>query len=97
MDIGLIRLIEACVALGPCRVVDLAGFMDVASSTVSRAVARLEDLGFVVHNAVDADRRAVEVEVTAAGRAQLAGHLRRLTGRVDDFLEEYEGERLPPA
>ena len=123
MDIGLIRLIEACVALGPCRVVDLAGFMDVTPSTVSRAVARLEEMGLVVRNAVDADKRAVEVEVTAAGRsrhdifmrrgqfavekiladhtdeerAQLAGHLRRLTGRIDEFLDQYEGQRLPPA
>lgn len=122
MDIGLIRVIEACVALGPCRVVDLAGFIDVTPSTVSRAVARLEGMGFVARNAVDADRRAVEVEVTAAGRArhdlfmrraqfavekiladhsdderaQLAGHLRRLTGRIDEFLEQYEGQRLPP-
>lgn len=121
MDIGLIRVIEACVALGPCRVVDLAGFMDVTPSTASRAIARLEGMGFIERRAVDGDKRAVEVEVTAAGRARheifnrrtqfalqgiladfddedlhaMAGHFQALVERIETFLEEHEGQRLP--
>ena len=121
MDIGLIRALEACVALGPCRVVDLAGFMDVTPSTASRAIARLETMGFIERGGVDGDKRAVEVVVSAAGAARheifdrrtrfalqrilgdfgepelraMAGHFQALVERIDTFLDEYEGRRLP--
>lgn len=121
MDIGLIRVIEACVALGPCRMVDLAAFMDVTPSTASRAVARLEAMGFVERGGVDGDKRAVEIVVTTAGRArhdiyarrtrfamsrilgdysddelsEIADHFARLIDRIEAFLEEHDGQRLP--
>lgn len=94
LDLGLIRVIEACVAIGPCRVVDLAGFMDVSPSTVSRAVARLETMGMVERSGVDDDRRAVVVEASAAGRARHELYMRRAHYAMSVIFDRYEPDEL---
>jgi DNA-binding MarR family transcriptional regulator len=54
---------------GPVGVVDLADRLGRDYTTVSRQVARLEDLGLVKRQANSADRRIREAVLTAKGKA----------------------------
>jgi DNA-binding MarR family transcriptional regulator len=54
---------------GPMRLNDLAQRMGTSAPTASRAVDALEGLGLVVRTPDPADRRAVRLELTPAGRA----------------------------
>jgi DNA-binding MarR family transcriptional regulator len=54
--------------LGPIGVVDLAGRVGRDYTTVSRQVARLEELGLVHRQASAADRRVREARITPAGK-----------------------------
>lgn len=54
---------------GPQRLVDLAGALEVAPSTAGRMCDRLVRKGLIRRHRARADRRAVQVSVTAAGRA----------------------------
>ena len=62
----LLFLIER---LGPIGVVDLAGRAGRDYTTVSRQVARLEELGLVKRRASVTDRRAREAVITTQGKA----------------------------
>lgn len=53
---------------GPVRPVDLAGALASTSSTVTRLCDRLVDKGLISRERAGADRRAVELALTAAGR-----------------------------
>lgn len=53
---------------GPRRTVDLAAALDVAPSTAGRMCDRLVRKGLIWRHRARADRRAVLVSVTAAGR-----------------------------
>ena len=53
---------------GPIGVVDLAGRIGRDYTTVSRQVARLEELGLVERHPSAADRRTREASLTASGR-----------------------------
>ncbi len=54
--------------LGPIGVVDLAGRVGRDYTTVSRQVARLEELGLVTRHAGAVDRRVREAVITPAGK-----------------------------
>ena len=53
---------------GPLRLNDLAHRLGVSAPTASRAVDALVDLGYVERSVDEADRRALQIEATAAGR-----------------------------
>ncbi len=55
--------------LGPIGVVDVAGRVGRDYTTVSRRVARLEELGLVSRRAGLADRRMREAAITPRGKA----------------------------
>lgn len=57
---------------GAVRLSDLAATMDLDLSTVSRQVKNLEAIGMVSRCADPDDRRAAVVDLTAAGRQELA-------------------------
>jgi DNA-binding MarR family transcriptional regulator len=80
------------VAEGPLRPGDLAAREGVRPPTMTRIVAALEEYGHVVRTADPADRRALLVEVTKSGAAQVAGAKSKRASQLADHLG-----RLTPA
>ena len=62
------RALVVLASRGPQRMVDLAGALDVTSSTAGRMCDRLLRKGLIRRHRARADRRAVQVSITAAGR-----------------------------
>lgn len=75
LDRALFPLLVGIERLGPIGVVELADRVGRDYTTVSRQVAKLEDLGLVARQASAADRRVREAIVTDQGKA--------MTDRVD--------------
>lgn len=67
---------------GPLRLNDLAVRVGVSAPTASRAVEALCELGLVERLPDPTDRRALSIDLTAAGRAQVAARRRRV---LDSF------------
>jgi DNA-binding MarR family transcriptional regulator len=66
---------------GPLRMTDLAALELLNPTMLSRVVAALEDQGYVRRKPDPADRRARQIEVTAAGR-RTHDRLRNERGRI---------------
>ncbi len=62
------RALVVLASRGPQRMTDLAGALDVAPSTAGRMCDRLVRKGLIRRHRARADRRAVLVSITAAGR-----------------------------
>ena len=62
--VALIEIADA----GPLRLNDVAARIGTSAPTASRTVDVLDDLGFVARETDPADRRAVRIELTRAGR-----------------------------
>jgi DNA-binding MarR family transcriptional regulator len=71
--------------LGPAR---LARHLALRPSTVSEAVRRLERLGYVTRRPVAADRRRIELRLTARGAEAMRGASVLDPGRVERLLAE---------
>jgi DNA-binding MarR family transcriptional regulator len=69
LERALFPLLVLIERLGPIGVVDLAGRVGRDYTTVSRQVARLEELGLVARRASAADKRIREALVTPMGKA----------------------------
>lgn len=69
LERALFPLLVLVERLGPIGVVDLAGRVGRDHTTVSRQVARLEELGLVQRRAGQADRRVREAVITPQGKA----------------------------
>lgn len=68
LERALFPLLVLVERLGPIGVVDLAGRVGRDHTTVSRQVARLEELGLVERRAGQADRRVREAVITPSGK-----------------------------
>jgi DNA-binding MarR family transcriptional regulator len=68
MERALFPLLVLVERLGPIGVVDLAGRVGRDHTTVSRQVARLEELGLVERRASKTDRRVREAVITPKGK-----------------------------
>lgn len=68
LERALFPLLVLIERLGPIGVVDLAGRVGRDYTTVSRQVARLEELGLVARRSSPADKRIREALVTPAGK-----------------------------
>jgi DNA-binding MarR family transcriptional regulator len=68
LERALFPLLVLVERLGPIGVVDLAGRVGRDHTTVSRQVARLEELGLVERRAGQADRRVREAVITPQGK-----------------------------
>jgi len=68
LERALFPMIVAIGRLGPVGVVELASRVGRDYTTVSRQVARLEELGLVTRQAGAADRRVREAVITAEGK-----------------------------
>jgi DNA-binding MarR family transcriptional regulator len=86
---GTIAQYRALVVLasrGPQRMTDLAGALDVAPSTAGRMCDRLVRKGLIRRHRARADRRAVLVSVTAAGRLVVDQATARRRALIGDIL-----------
>jgi DNA-binding MarR family transcriptional regulator len=83
LDRALFPLLVVIERRGPIGVVDLADRVGRDYTTVSRQVAKLEDLGLVERQAAAADRRVSQATVTARGKA--------MTDAVDKARERIVG------
>lgn len=92
LDQGQGDALEYVVNHGPCRMGDLAKFMRVDPSSVTRAVERLEAAGLVRRNADPRDARAVQVSSTDDGLALYRDVRERAIGLLDDALVDFTEE-----
>lgn len=69
LDSALFPVLVSIERLGPIGVVDLAGRLGRDYTTVSRQVARLEDLELVTRQNSTTDKRVREATITAKGKA----------------------------
>jgi DNA-binding MarR family transcriptional regulator len=79
------RTLVVLASRGPQRITDLAAALDVAPSTAGRMSDRLVRKGLIRRHRARADRRAVLVSITAAGREvvdQATGRRRELIAAV---------------
>jgi len=69
LERALFPLLVSIERLGPIGVVEVAGRVNRDYTTVSRQVARLEELGLVTRKASASDKRIKEAEITPYGKA----------------------------
>lgn len=67
LEMGQVDTLDLLVALGPCRMRDLAASLRVDASTATRMVARLVDHGLVVREPDPDDARSVRVRLSERG------------------------------
>jgi DNA-binding MarR family transcriptional regulator len=80
------RALVVLASRGPQRMVDLASALDVAPSTAGRMCDRLVRKGLIRRHRARADRRAVLVSVTAAGRLVVDQATARRRALIEDIL-----------
>ena len=80
------RALVVLASRGPQRMVDLAVALDVAPSTAGRMCDRLVRKGLIRRHRARADRRAVLVSVTAAGRLVVDQATARRRALIEDIL-----------
>jgi DNA-binding MarR family transcriptional regulator len=97
LDRALFPLLVLIQRRGPLGVGDLAGRVGRDYTTVSRQVAKLENIGLVTRRASKADRRVTEAVVTEKGQAMseiLDAARERLAGKALANWSEHEVEEL---
>jgi len=80
------RALVVLASRGPQRLAGLAGALDVAPSTAGRMCDRLVRKGLIRRHRARADRRAVLVSVTAAGRLVVDQATARRGALIEDIL-----------
>jgi len=78
---------------GPQRMVDLATALNVTPSTVGRMCDRLVRKGLIRRHRDRADRRAVQVSITAAGRLVVDQATRRRRALIGGILTRLPAEQ----
>lgn len=86
LERALLPLLVRIDRRGPIGVVELADVVGRDYTTVSRQVARLDELGLVVRRPGTRDKRVREAEVTEAGR--------EMADAIDRMREELVGELM---
>jgi len=84
----------AMIADGAERASHLAGQLALTKPTVSATIDTLVERGLVQRDAVDGDRRATRLTVTAAGRATLVLAETAMRERLDDVLARVDDPRM---
>src|SRR5579875_1036124 len=87
------RALVVLASRGPQRMVDLAGALDVAPSTAGRMCDRLVRKGLIRRHRARADRRAVLVSLTAAGRQVVDQATARRRALIADILAKLPARR----
>ena len=86
------RALVVLASRGPQRMVDLAAALDVAPSTAGRMSDRLVRKGLIRRHRARADRRAVLVSVTAAGRLVVDQATARRRALIEEILATMPGK-----
>ena len=86
------RALVVMASRGSQRMVDLAGALDVTPSTAGRMCDRLVRKGLIRRHRARADRRAVQVSITAAGRKVVDQATAQRRALIAEILQ-----RLPSA
>jgi DNA-binding MarR family transcriptional regulator len=76
----------------PLRVSELARCIRLDSSTVSRHVRHLEDLGYLARSGDPDDRRATRLRLTDKGRARLDEAMQAKAALVDSAIADWPQE-----
>jgi DNA-binding MarR family transcriptional regulator len=92
-SIAQYRTLVVLASRGPQRLVDLATTLDVAASTAGRMCDRLVRKGLIRRHRARADRRAVLVSITAAGRQVVNQATARRRALIADVLSQLPPER----
>lgn len=92
LDRALFKLLVAVERLGPIGVVELADRVGLDYTTISRQIAKLDELGFVARRRNASDRRVREAVITDQGKAmtdKIDAARVRMSGAVfEDWTEE---------
>lgn len=91
LPMAQIELMQALSDRSPARVGDLAARQRLSTSTVSGLIGQLMTAGLVVRGTHADDRRVAVVELTEAGRRQLADWQAAHQRRIGAALERLEG------
>ena len=87
------RALVVLASRGPQRMVDLAGALGVTPSTAGRMCDRLLRKGLIRRHRARADRRAVQVSITAAGRVVVDQATERRRALIADILRKLPAAR----
>lgn len=89
--LGLIMFMLAG-ATGEVLAGDISRELGMSTPQVSAALNALERKGFIVRTTAPQDRRKIVVDLTDAGRAEVA-HVQQITEQTVEYLMETVGER----
>jgi DNA-binding MarR family transcriptional regulator len=91
LPMAQVELMQTLREYSPARVGDLATRLRLSASTVSGLVSQLMNSGLAVRGTHQDDRRVAVVELTDAGREQLAGWQDAHQRRIGAALEKLSG------
>jgi DNA-binding MarR family transcriptional regulator len=91
ISMGTFDVIEIVARIPSCRVYDIARDLSITVGGTSKAVDRIEGLGYLARRSNPEDRRSSIIELTPAGAAKLA----EAGAVVDAELEVRLGAALP--
>jgi len=92
LDRALFPLLSRIGISGPLGAVELAGLVGRDHSTVSRQLAKLEELGLVERHPSDVDGRVRLLRPSAAGKRMLADFARTRRKLVEDHFGDWSDE-----
>ena len=92
LDRALFPLLTRIGAAGPIGAVDLAALVGRDHSTVSRQLARLEELGLVERSRSASDGRVRLLEPSAAGKRMLADFARTRRKLLEEHFKDWSAQ-----
>lgn len=92
LDRALFPLLTRIGAAGPIGAVDLAALVGRDHSTVSRQLAKLEELGLVERNPSVSDGRVRLLEPSAAGKRMLADFARTRRKLLEEHFKDWSAQ-----
>jgi MarR family transcriptional regulator, 2-MHQ and catechol-resistance regulon repressor len=87
-DLGVtdFMILEALLHKGPLTITEIQGKVLLASGSMTAAVDRLEDKGFICRKFLKSDRRARRLELTATGRRFIESIFERHMAELDGWM-----------
>ncbi len=97
LTIAQLQYIDAIHQLGEPTITEISARLNITKASVTAGVNKLVSLGYAVKTPSSADRRAVRVSLTAAGRQMVAAKQQALTeysAFIDAALSAEEARQL---
>lgn len=92
MTIAHWRICLCLAKSGPSTLNDIVNFTRLPQSTISRAVARLDERGLVNSRRNSSDRRIAAIEITELGRSKLAQAIATVEARCREAFDQEPGQ-----